>query len=55
MPVVLLWGFAAVLSGYGLKLAGDAVEDTGKVVTDLMIAGAALGGVYVLAKGRGLI
>lgn len=55
MPIVLLWGLAAVMSGYGLKLAGDAVEDAGKGIGDLMLAGAVLGGVYLLAKDRGLV
>lgn len=55
MPVVLLWGIAAVLSGYGVKLVGDAVEDTGKGVGDLMIAGAVLGAVYLMAKDRGVV
>lgn len=55
MPVVVLWGLAAVLSGYGLKMAGDAVEDAGKGVGDLMIAGAVLGAVYLMAKDRGVV
>lgn len=55
MPLILLWGLSAALTGYGLKLAGNAVEDAGKGIGDLMIAGAIAGGVYFLAKDRGLV
>lgn len=55
MPLIAWWGVAAVLSGFGIKMAGDGVEDSSNGVRDLVIAGAALGAVYLMAKDRGLI
>lgn len=54
MPIVA-WGAAALMTGIGVKLFGDGVEDSGRAVRDVIIAGAVGYGVYMVAKKQGVI